>query len=67
MIASVIIIRFVGIPCARLAALAGKIAKASIGLGLMVYVGISILGYSYVRAFLMLAVLVGIEQGGTQA
>ncbi len=46
MIASVMIIQFVGIPCAfAFGALAGKIgAKASIVIGLMVYVGISVLG-----------------------
>ncbi len=71
MIASVMIIQFVGIPFAfAFGALAGKIGpKASIGLGLVVYVGISILGYFMTSSthFLLLAVLVGMVQGGTQA
>lgn len=71
MIASIVIVQFVGIPCAFLfGSLAGKIgAKRAIGLGLLVYVGISMFGY-FMKTnfhFLMLAVLVGMVQGGTQA
>jgi MFS transporter, UMF1 family len=71
MIASIIIVQFVGIPFAFLfGSLAGWIgAKRAIGLGLLVYVGISVLGY-FMKTnthFLILAVLVGMVQGGTQA
>lgn len=71
MIASLVIVQFVGIPCAfAFGALAGRIgAKTSIGLGLGVYVGISVLGYFMKTSthFFLLAVLVGLVQGGTQA
>jgi UMF1 family MFS transporter len=71
MIASIVIVQFVGIPFAFLfGSLAGRIGvKRSIGLGLLVYIGISIFGY-YMRTdlhFLILAVLLGMVQGGTQA
>lgn len=71
MIASLVIVQFVGIPFAFLfGGLAGKIgAKRAVALGLVVYVGISILGYFMTTSthFFMLAVLVGMVQGGTQA
>jgi MFS transporter, UMF1 family len=71
MIASVLIVQFVGIPFAFLfGMLAGRIgAKVSIALGLLVYVGICIFGYFMTNGthFLILATLVGTVQGGTQA
>jgi UMF1 family MFS transporter len=71
MVGSILLVQFVGIPCTILfGALAGKLgAKPSIFLGLIVYLGIAILGY-VMRTnaeFLVLAVLVGMVQGGTQA
>jgi UMF1 family MFS transporter len=71
LIGAILLVQFVGIPFAFLfGALAGRIgAKRSIFLGLMVYTGISILGYFMTTAthFFMLAILVGMVQGGTQA
>ncbi len=71
MIAAVMIVQFVGIPCAFLfGMLADRIgAKRSIGVGLVVYMGICVLGYFMTNAthFMVLAVLVGAVQGGTQA
>ena len=71
MIASLVIVQFVGIPFAFLfGGLAGRIGpKLSILLGLLVYVGISVLGYFMTTEthFFILAVLVGMVQGGTQA
>jgi UMF1 family MFS transporter len=71
MIGSILLVQFVGIPCTVLfGALAGKLgAKPSIFIGLIVYVGIALLGY-FMRSdvqFLILAILVGMVQGGTQA
>ena len=71
LIGAVVMVQFVGIPCALLfGALAGRIgAKQAVLLGLAVYVGISILGYQMRTGthFLILAGLVGMVQGGTQA
>jgi len=71
LIASILVVQFVGIPCAFLfGGLAGRIgAKRSIFLGLVVYTMISVVGYFMRTAthFLLLAVLVGLVQGGTQA
>ncbi len=71
MIASILIVQFVGIPFSFLfGMLASKIgAKQSVLLGLVVYTGICLVGYSMRTAthFLMLAILVGMVQGGTQA
>jgi UMF1 family MFS transporter len=71
MIASILIVQFVGIPFSFLfGMLAGKIgAKRSILLGLLAYTGICVVGYSMRTAthFLTLAVMVGMVQGGTQA
>ena len=71
MIASILIVQFVGIPFSFLfGMLASKIgAKQSVLLGLAVYTGICLVGYSIRTAthFLMLAILVGMVQGGTQA
>jgi UMF1 family MFS transporter len=71
LIAAVVMVQFVGVPFAFLfGALAGKIgAKPAIFLGLLVYAAISILAYYMTTAthFFILAGLVGIVQGGTQA
>jgi MFS transporter, UMF1 family len=71
LIASIVLVQFVGIPCAFVfGMLAGKIgAKRSIALGLVGYTAICIFGYfmSTGTHFLMLAVMVGVVQGGTQA
>ncbi len=70
-IASIMIVQFVGIPCAFLfGMLADRIgAKRSIAFGLVAYMGICIFGYfmSSATHFVVLAVLVGAVQGGTQA
>jgi UMF1 family MFS transporter len=71
LIASILLVQFVGVPFAFLfGMLADWIgAKQAIFLGLMVYAGISVLGYFMTSAlhFLILACLVGMVQGGTQA
>jgi UMF1 family MFS transporter len=71
LIAAIMIVQFVGVPFAFLfGRLAGVIgAKASIFVGLVVYTLISILGYYMTSAthFYVLAALVGLVQGGTQA
>ena len=70
-IAAFIIVQFVGIPFTLMfGALADRIgAKRAIFISLVVYVGISILGY-FLRTtwhFFALAFLVGMVQGGSQA
>lgn len=71
MIAAIALVQFVGVPFAYLfGALAGRIgARPAIFLGLAAYVGISALGYFMRtdRDFILLAVLVGMVQGGVQA
>lgn len=71
LIAAILITQIVGVPFAFLfGALADKIsAKAAILVGLGVYMGITIVGYFMTTAthFLLLAALVGVVQGGTQA
>jgi UMF1 family MFS transporter len=71
LIASIMLVQFVGIPCAFLfGILAGRIgAKRSIAIGLVVYTGICVFGYFMANSthFLILAILVGTVQGGTQA
>lgn len=71
MIKSILIVQFVGIPFSFLfGSLAGWIgAKRSILLGLLAYTLICVVGYSMRtdNDFLILAVLVGMVQGGTQA
>ncbi len=66
-----LIVQFVGIPFAFLfGGLASRIgAKRSIFLALTVYAGVSVLGYYMKTAahFLILAVLIGMVQGGCQA
>jgi MFS transporter, UMF1 family len=76
-IGAILLVQFVGIPFSfGFGALAGRIgAKRSILLGLGVYAAISIFGFfigtfppeSRGRAFIVLALLVGTVQGGTQA
>jgi UMF1 family MFS transporter len=68
---AVLIVQFVGIPFAFLfGMLAGRIgAKQAIFLGLLAYTAISVIGYFMrsARDFYILAALVGMVQGGTQA
>jgi UMF1 family MFS transporter len=70
-IAAFVLVQFVGVPCAFVfGALADRIGpKRTLLGGLVVYVGITILGY-FMRStwqFFALAFLVGTVQGGTQA
>ena len=71
LIASILIVQFVGFPFAFLfGAIAGRIgAKRTIFIGLMVYAGISVFGYFMRTAghFMLLAAMVATVQGGTQA
>lgn len=71
LIASILLVQFVGVPFAFLfGAMADRIGtKQAIFLGLLAYAGISVLGYFMKTAthFLILALLVGMVQGGTQA
>ena len=70
-ISAILIVQFLGIPFSFLfGTLAGRIgAKRAVFVGLLVYTGISILGYQMSTAmhFYLLAALVGMVQGGTQA
>jgi UMF1 family MFS transporter len=70
-IAAFMMVQFVGVPCSFLfGAVAGRIgAKTAIFFALAVYVGISVLGYFMTAAwqFFVLAFLVGMVQGGSQA
>ena len=70
-IAAILIVQFVGIPATFLfGSLAGRMgAKGAIFAGLFVYLVISVVGYSMTTAthFYILAGLVGLVQGGTQA
>jgi len=71
MIKSILLVQFVGVPFSFVfGALAGRLGvKRSIMLGLLVYVAVCVVGYFMKtdRDFLILAVLVGTVQGGTQA
>jgi len=71
MIAALVLVQFVGIPFAFLfGALAGRLgAKRSILFSLIVYTGISVLARFMTNSthFFLLAVLVGMVQGGSQA
>jgi MFS transporter, UMF1 family len=71
LILAILLVQFIGIPFAfGFGALAGKLGtKRSIFLGLIVYTGICIYAYgiSTAREFYVLACLVGLVQGGTQA
>ena len=70
-IAAFMMVQFVGVPCSFLfGAAAGRIgAKTAIFFALAVYVCISVLGYFMTAAwqFFVLAFLVGMVQGGSQA
>ncbi|HVL69527.1 MAG TPA: MFS transporter [Vicinamibacterales bacterium] len=71
MITALLMTQFIGVPAAfGFGALAGRIGpKAGVFLGLGVYTLISALGYYMTTAthFFLLAILVGLVQGGTQA
>ena len=71
LIAAILIVQFVGIPATFLfGSLAGAIgAKRSILAGLVVYLGVSVFAYTMKTAvhFYILAGMVGLVQGGTQA
>lgn len=71
LIAAILLVQFIGIPAAfAFGSLAGRFgAKRSIFFGLLVYTGICIFGYFLrtARDFWILAVVVGLVQGGTQA
>jgi UMF1 family MFS transporter len=71
LIKAILLVQFVGIPFAfAFGALAGWLgAKRSIFLGLVVYTGICMYAYGIQteREFYILAILVGLVQGGTQA
>lgn len=71
LITAILLVQFIGIPFAfGFGMLAGKLgAKRSIFLGLTVYTGICIFAYGITstREFYILACLVGLVQGGTQA
>jgi UMF1 family MFS transporter len=71
LIGAILLVQFVGIPCSFLfGMLAGRIgAKRALFLGLLAYTAISVLGYFMTTAlhFYLLAGLVGMVQGGTQA
>ncbi|HUP49472.1 MAG TPA: MFS transporter [Thermoanaerobaculia bacterium] len=70
-IAAILIVQFVGIPATfAFGSLAGRVgAKRAIFAGLLVYLVISVVGYFMKTAahFYILAGLVGLVQGGTQA
>ncbi|MDQ3137961.1 MAG: MFS transporter [Gemmatimonadota bacterium] len=71
LIGAILLVQFVGIPCSFLfGMLAGRIgAKPALFVGLLAYAVISVLGYYMKTAthFYVLAGLVGMVQGGTQA
>jgi UMF1 family MFS transporter len=71
LISAILLVQFVGIPFSFLfGMLAGRIgAKRALFLGLLTYTAISVLGYFMKTAahFFVLAGLVGMVQGGTQA
>jgi UMF1 family MFS transporter len=71
LIGALLLVQFLGIPCTFLyGALAGRIgAKRGIYLALLVYTGISLLGYFMARPwhFWALACAVALVQGGSQA
>jgi UMF1 family MFS transporter len=70
MIGSILIVQFVGIPCTILfGSLAARLGtRRTIFIGLAVYLGIAAVGYSMRTEahFVVLALLVGMVQGGTQ-
>lgn len=70
LITAILLIQFVGIPATfAYGALAGMVGpKRSIFLGLIVFIGVSVLGYFMQTAthFFILAIFVGLVQGGVQ-
>ena len=70
-IAAFVLVQFVGVPCTLLfGAAADRVgAKPAVLFGLVVYIGISVLGYFMATTwhFFALAGMVGIVQGGCQA
>jgi UMF1 family MFS transporter len=71
MIASILLVQFVGVPCSFVFGwMAGSLGvKRSILLGLVVYTAICVIGYRMQTGtdFLVLSIIVGLVQGGTQA
>jgi MFS transporter, UMF1 family len=71
MIGAIVMVQFVGVPFSFLfGTLAGLIGtKRAIFLGLLVYTGVTVVGYFMTSAlhFWILAFMVGMVQGGTQA
>jgi UMF1 family MFS transporter len=71
LITAILLVQFIGIPCAfGFGALAGRIgAKRSVFLGLAIYTGNCVYAWRMTTAsqFYVLAMLVGLVQGGTQA
>ncbi len=71
MIGAIVMVQFIGVPFSFLfGMLAGRIGtKRSLFVGLAVYLGVTVLGFHMTNAlhFWMLAGLVGMVQGGTQA
>lgn len=71
LITAILIVQFIGVPATFVfGALASRIgAKASIFAGLLVFLGVSVLAYFMTTAahFYLLAALIGLVQGGTQA
>lgn len=71
LITAILLVQFIGIPCAfAFGSLAGVLgAKRSIFVGLAVYTAICVYAYNMnsAREFYILAILVGLVQGGTQA
>lgn len=71
LIGAIVMVQFVGVPFAFVfGALAGRIGtRRALFLGLAVYLGITLLGFfmTTARDFWLLAFLVGMVQGGTQA
>jgi MFS transporter, UMF1 family len=71
LILAILVVQFVGVPFSfAFGTVAAKIgAKRAIFIGLLAYAGISVLGYFMTTAthFMLLAMLVGMVQGGTQA
>ncbi len=71
MIVAILLVQFIGIPFAFAFGFLARFigAKRSVLLGIAAYVGICIVGYfiETTRGFYLLAVLVGMVQGGTQA
>lgn len=70
-IAAFVLVQFVGVPCAfAFGAIADRVGpKPALYAGLVIYTGISVLGYFMTTTwhFFALAFLVGLVQGGTQA